>query len=247
MSCKEHASQCQAAVPFDGDKNFAWVQWRNELRVEYQYEDLVEADSGLFGQIPIPFIRRADFSLIYRGRFDPVYIVRDKYDNLYYDDQTKRLAIPENDIREINLDVDFGQVFGHKLSMRLGKQQIVWSESDLFRSIDIVNPLRIDQNGFVGEAKAFPWMPITRYDQWFITGQHLLTYNNDNRPTALNPFTNAPSDRMQRWEQLFTLSGSGLLCQGQIGALTCLRLLTECEAAPDPPSNLVAWTLLPQA
>ena len=35
--------------------------------------------------------------------------------------------------------------------MRLGKQQIV-GESDLFRSIDIVNPLRIDQNGFVGEA-----------------------------------------------------------------------------------------------
>lgn len=142
----------QHGFQFDGDKNFEWVQWRNELRVEYQYEDLVEADTGLFGQIPIPFIRRADFSLIYRGRFDPVYIVRDKYDKLYYDDQTKRFAIPENDIREINLDVDFGQVLGYKLSMRLGKQQIVWGESDLFRSIDIVNPLRIDQNGFVGEA-----------------------------------------------------------------------------------------------
>jgi hypothetical protein len=36
--------------------------------------------------------------------------------------------------------------------MRLGKQPIVWGESDLFRSIDIVNPLRIDQNGVVGEA-----------------------------------------------------------------------------------------------
>jgi hypothetical protein len=43
-------------------------------------------------------------------------------------------------------------VFGHRLSIRLGKQQIVWGESDLFRSIDIVNPLRIDQSGFVGEA-----------------------------------------------------------------------------------------------
>jgi hypothetical protein len=146
------AYEQQHSFQFDGDKNFEWVQWRNELRVEYEYEDLIEADTGLFGQIPIPFIRRADFSLIYRGRFDPVYIVRDKYDKLYYDDQTKRLSIPENDIREINLDVDFGTVFGNKLSMRLGKQQIVWGESDLFRSIDIVNPLRIDQNGFVGEA-----------------------------------------------------------------------------------------------
>src|SRR5262249_36601456 len=59
---------------------------------------------------------------------------------------------PENDIREINIDNDYGEVFGHKLSSRIGRQQIVWGESDLFRSIDIVNPLRIDQNGFVGEA-----------------------------------------------------------------------------------------------
>ncbi|MEW6298363.1 MAG: DUF1302 family protein [Thermodesulfobacteriota bacterium] len=142
----------QHAFQFDNaESQFEWVQWRNELRVEYQYEDLV-TESRLFDQIHIPFINRADFSLIYRGRFDPVYIVRDKYDKLYYDDQTRRFAIPENDIREINLDVDFGQVFGRKLSMRLGKQQIVWGESDLFRSIDIVNPLRVDQNGFVGEA-----------------------------------------------------------------------------------------------
>ena len=89
---------------------------------------------------------------MYRGRIDPVYIVRDKYRELYNENQTDHFMFPENDIREINLDVDFGDVFGHKLSMRLGKQQIVWGESDLFRSIDIVNPLRIDQNGFVGEA-----------------------------------------------------------------------------------------------
>ena len=89
---------------------------------------------------------------MYRGRVDPVYIVRDKYRELYNDNQTDHFLFPENDIREINLDVDFGNVFGNKLSMRLGKQQIVWGESDLFRSIDIVNPLRIDQNGFVGEA-----------------------------------------------------------------------------------------------
>jgi hypothetical protein len=143
----------QQAMQFKGDptNNAEWVQWRNELRLEYQYEDLVE-DSKLFGQYAIPFIRKADFSLMYRGRVDPVYIVRDKYRELYNENQTDHFLFPENDIREINLDVDFGNVFGHKLSMRLGKQQIVWGESDLFRSIDIVNPLRIDQNGFVGEA-----------------------------------------------------------------------------------------------
>ncbi|MGE0683116.1 MAG: DUF1302 family protein, partial [Candidatus Binatia bacterium] len=135
----------------DPTNNAEWVQWRNELRVEYQYEDLV-SDYKLFNKLDIPLIRKADFSLIYRGRFDPVYIVRDKYRELYNKHQTKHYLIPENDIREINLDADFGDVLGHKLSMRFGRQQIVWGESDLFRSIDIVNPLRIDQNGFVGEA-----------------------------------------------------------------------------------------------
>jgi hypothetical protein len=130
---------------------FEWVQWRNELRLEYQYEDLVE-QGKLFNQFQIPFIRDADFSMIYRGRMDPVYTLRDKYRRVYNEDQRDHFMFPENDIREINLDLDFGEVFGHKLSARIGKQQIVWGESDLFRSIDIVNPLRVDQNGFVGEA-----------------------------------------------------------------------------------------------
>ena len=140
----------------DPTDNFEWVQWRNELRVEYEYQDLVEVDRGLFGKnIKIPGVRRADFSFMYRGRFDPVFMVRDKYDDMYphyIKNQHKSFTFPENGFREMNLDVDFGDVMGHRLSMKLGKQQIVWGESDLFRSIDIVNPLRIDQSGFIGEA-----------------------------------------------------------------------------------------------
>jgi len=145
--------EMQHTFQFNGSPANAleWVQWRNELRVEYAYEDLVE-NNKFFGQLEIPFIRTADFLLIYRGRFDPVYTLRDKYRHLYSKDQRDHFMFPENEIREINLDTDFGQVFGHKLSMRLGRQQIVWGESALFRSIDIVNPLRIDQSGFVGEA-----------------------------------------------------------------------------------------------
>ena len=109
----------------------------------------------MFGKnIKIPGVRRADFSFMYRGRFDPVYEVRDKYDDMYSHriKQFKSFTFPENGFREMNLDVDFGDVMGHRLSMKLGKQQIVWGESDLFRSIDIANPLRLDQNQAVGEA-----------------------------------------------------------------------------------------------
>ena len=149
--------EMQHSFQFDGSPgdNFEWVQWRNELRVEYEYQDLVSTEGGLFGKnIKIPGVRRADFSFMYRGRYDPVYAVRDKYDDLYPHrvKQFKSFTFPENGFREMNLDVDFGDVMGHRLSMRLGKQQIVWGESDLFRSIDIANPLRLDQNQAVGEA-----------------------------------------------------------------------------------------------
>src|SRR4030095_8440060 len=97
---------------------------------------------------------KADFSLLYRGRFDPVYLIRDKYRQLYHHDQTHKFILPENDLREINLGVDFGEVFGHRLTMRLGRQQIVWGQAALFRSLDMVNPLRIDQNGLGGDAFA---------------------------------------------------------------------------------------------
>ena len=150
--------EMQHSFQFDGSPgdNFEWVQWRNELRVEYEYQDLVTTEGGLFDKnIKIPGVRRADFSFMYRGRFDPVYMVRDKYDEMYphrIKMQQKAFVFPENGFREMNLDVSFGDVMGHRLSMRLGKQQIVWGESDLFRSIDIANPLRLDQNQAVGEA-----------------------------------------------------------------------------------------------
>ncbi len=146
------------AFQFDGapTDDFEWVQWRNELRVEYELNDLVTPEGGLFDKnIKIPGVRRADLSFMYRGRFDPIYIVRDKYDDLYphrIKNQHKSFMFPENGFRELNLHVDFGEVFGYRTSMKLGRQQIVWGESDLFRSIDIVNPLRLDQNQAIGEA-----------------------------------------------------------------------------------------------
>ena len=52
--------EMQHAFQFDGSPgdNFEWVQWRNELRVEYEYQDLVSTEGGLFGKnIKIPGVR----------------------------------------------------------------------------------------------------------------------------------------------------------------------------------------------
>jgi len=127
-----------------------WAQFRNDLQFKFIYERLVENEM-LFEQISIPHVARADFFAHYRGRFDPIYYIREKYRNLADKETRENLVFPENEFREMFLDMNFGQVGPGELSFRIGRQQIVWGESDLFRSLDIINPLRLDQNSLVGE------------------------------------------------------------------------------------------------
>ncbi|MGH7962076.1 MAG: DUF1302 family protein, partial [Candidatus Binatia bacterium] len=127
-----------------------WVQFRNDLQFKFVYERLIENEM-LFEQIKIPHVARADFFTLYRGRFDPIYYIREKYRNFVDKGTRENLVFPENEFREMFLDMNFGYVGPGELSFRLGRQQIVWGESDLFRSLDIINPLRVDQNSLVGE------------------------------------------------------------------------------------------------
>ncbi|MGH7962724.1 MAG: DUF1302 family protein, partial [Candidatus Binatia bacterium] len=141
----------QHAFQFDnGEYGIDWVQFRNELGARFTYEKLILNDM-LFDQIRIPHVQQADFFAYYRGRFDPIYLLRQRYHRLFDNETVHNFVIPENQIREIFLDMDFGEVGPGSLSMRLGRQQIVWGESDLFRSLDVINPLKFDQNGLVGE------------------------------------------------------------------------------------------------
>ena len=106
------------AFQFDGSPgdNFEWVQWRNELRVEYEYQGLVTREGGLFDKnIKIPGVEKADVSFMYRGRFDPIYMVRDKYDEMYphrIKMQHKSFVFPENGFREWLLQVPLGYSYG---------------------------------------------------------------------------------------------------------------------------------------
>src|SRR5713101_8513272 len=134
----------------DATYGIDWVQFRNELGVKFTYNKLI--DQGLlFDQIAIPHVAQANFYAYYRGRFDPIYEIRDRY-RKFADKQLRgNVEFPENQFREFFLDTNFGEVGPGTLSMRLGRQQIVWGEADLFRSLDIINPLRVDQSSLVGE------------------------------------------------------------------------------------------------
>jgi Protein of unknown function (DUF1302) len=121
-----------------------WVQWRNEIRFDLRY-DLIRQGSGVtWGPI-----KTLKFNMLYRARMDPVYMLRDSYKNRDYD--RGNFEFPEGKApRELFFDMGFDGPLKN-LSVRVGKQQVVWGESDLFRSIDVVNPLDLTQSGFVGE------------------------------------------------------------------------------------------------
>jgi len=136
----------------DGSEHFDWVQWRNEGFIWLTYDNFYRRGKwfGKF-EIPVPMVDSASLSARWRSRVDPVYVIRDHYKNLYDEEHTSNWLVPENGFRDLYVDIDHGEFGFGKLFTRWGYQQIVWGESDLFRSIDIVNPLRIDQNFGVGE------------------------------------------------------------------------------------------------
>jgi hypothetical protein len=87
--------------------------------------------------------------MLYRGRYDSIFDIRTHYRKRGY--RRDDFRFPEGELpREMFLDVEFGG-FARGLGMRLGRQQVVWGEADVFRSLDQVNPLRLDQNGLLGD------------------------------------------------------------------------------------------------
>ncbi|HKA55249.1 MAG TPA: DUF1302 family protein [Candidatus Binatia bacterium] len=135
----------------DGKEHFDWVQWRNEAFVWLTYDNMVQNGRLKLGEIPVPFVESAALSARFRARVDPVYYLRGHYRHIYDANHRSDFFAPEKEFRDLYLDLTHGQVGPGQLSSRIGYQQIVWGESDLYRSLDIINPLRIDQNFPIGE------------------------------------------------------------------------------------------------
>lgn len=128
--------------------NFNLVQQRNTLRVGVDYRWLKEGK--FLGTYNAPsFIRQSSLYMLYRGVYDSAYDL--KPGGAFYNFEGVRDGsfndIPggardalkwENVLREAYIDVDFDTI---PLSLRLGRQQIVWGETDNFRLLDRVNAL----------------------------------------------------------------------------------------------------------
>src|SRR5262249_36264850 len=135
----------------DGKEHFDWVQWRNEAFVWLTYDNMVQNGRLKLGEIPVPFVESAALSARFRARVDPVYYLRGHYRPIYDANHRSDFSAPEKDFRALYPHPTPGQVGPGQLPPPIGYQQIVWGESDLYRSLDIINPLRIDQNFPIGE------------------------------------------------------------------------------------------------
>ena len=128
--------------------NFNLVQQRNTLRLGLEYKWL--EDGKLAGKWQTPgFVDKSSVYVLYRGVYDSVYDLQPG--GHFYSFTGQRLGqfsdIPddtrdalkyENNLREAYVDIDFADI---PLSLRLGKQQIVWGETDNFRMLDRANSL----------------------------------------------------------------------------------------------------------
>ena len=91
----------------------------------------------------------------------------------YMDASLDELRFPEfNDrfdfLREFYLDGDIGFDNGNVLNIRLGRQQVVWGRTDLFRVLDVINPVDYSRHNIYDELEDI------RIPQWMLTAEYRM-------------------------------------------------------------------------
>lgn len=164
--------------------HYQFIQQRNVFRARVDWNI---APGGVFlNRWKIPGVRKSNFFLLYRMAYDSIYDytpdVSENFDlhgtnltQVFERDgvNTKFLSLSdglsenerdtykfENTIREVYVDVKLQPI---PLSLRIGRQQVVWGEADFFRMLDRVNPLDVSWHGaFEVPPPSFGWDEIRR-------------------------------------------------------------------------------------
>jgi hypothetical protein len=162
----------------DVDK-WSIIQQRNVVRVRLEYDWIT--DGQAFGTLAVPWIRRAHFVALYRGVYDSVYDFQPgpRQEVFPYrgragrdgklSDLTQGAAHAlrfESIFREAYSDIEFDQI---PLTLRLGRQMIVWGESDNLRMLDRANAL--DTTWHSGGLGMETWDEL-RIPYWTIKGSY---------------------------------------------------------------------------
>ncbi|MFP6626168.1 MAG: DUF1302 family protein [Deltaproteobacteria bacterium] len=138
---------------------YDFIMQRNELKLRFEWRWI---DRGkALNRYKVPWLKRADLFLLYRGIYDSVYDYGPGFsertdfqgeampaslvqlDSL--DESTRDALKFKNRLREAYIDLYFKHL---PLTMRIGKQQVIWGESDGFRLNDRANTLDLSWHFF---------------------------------------------------------------------------------------------------
>lgn len=160
--------------------NWAIIQQRNVARLRLEYDWAKNGQA--FGKLSVPGIGYANFVGLYRGVYDSVYDFTpgprrhvfpyggpsDRRGTLSGLSQKALHALRfESTFREVFTDIELDNL---PLSLRIGKQMVVWGESDNLRLLDRTNALDTTWHG--GGVGQETWDDL-RIPYWMVRG----TYN----------------------------------------------------------------------
>jgi len=155
------------------------IQQRNVVRLRLEYDWI--QDGQAFGYLSVPWIRRARFAGLYRGSYDSIYdfLPGPRQEVFPYQGRTRRdgklsdltqgaahALRFESIFREAYSDIEFADI---PLSLRLGRQMVVWGESDNLRMLDRTNAL--DTTWHAGGLGVETWDDL-RIPYWTIKGTY---------------------------------------------------------------------------
>lgn len=109
------------------------VMQRNTAQIEGKYYFL--KDSTAFGRFNTGRLEEATLTIVGRGVYDSVYDIRESFRDAYEND----LSHPGE--AEFKLREAFIDFLLPPFTLRVGRQQVVWGETDNFRALDVINPL----------------------------------------------------------------------------------------------------------
>lgn len=118
-------------------------------------EELHDANGGVTFAVPV---RPCDVDN--RGCIDG-YMDKTE-DELRYQEFNSKLDF----VRELYLDLDYRRANGDVISTRIGRQQVIWGRTDLFRVLDVLNPVDFSRNNIYDELEDIRipmWMLTTEY------------------------------------------------------------------------------------
>jgi hypothetical protein len=148
---------------------YSLVQQRNTFKLRVDYATI--SQGRFLDRYNIGFIDRAKVFILYRGVYDSVYGYTPSFSqndiwgrpiglNLSDVGGRKRIQF-ENSLREAYTDISLRDL---PLSFRIGRQQIVWGETDNFRLLDRINALN-----FKWHLQQESWDEL-REPSWMIKG-----------------------------------------------------------------------------